>query len=1389
MRRLLLRHLPLAAAAVAVLTLAVAAGLYAWMNSSNFENMVRRRLIAAIEESTGGRVEVAAFHWSLPRFEVEADGLVLHGLEDAGEQPLATVARAQLRLSLLNLFSPKILLRSLDLERPSFHFIVYPDGSTNQPTPRIQRRQNRSALDQLFDLKAGRLSLREGTLRYENRASSFDFQNRYLPLNLAADDVSLRVSYMPAHRGSAETYRIEMGATDMNLARQLPHINFVPVHGYVQAVLDLQRNAANLRWMRLTARGRDRMTHWVDLSGQVTEFAHPRWQAHASGELDLRIVEPVTGYPNTPEGLVRLDLTAYGFGGSYKLEGPVHADNASYIGNGVTAIGIELNARAHVDPKRLLFDSVVVRLRQGGEMSGVVDLSPWREPSLPPAPPVHTANRNTAPPHPPLPDIPMNGRVSAEFKNLSIDTLLDMVGRGPFERLGFDTTVNGPALATWSNGDTNSVKVDARLALRPSVRGVAGEIPAFGLVDATYMQRNGQVDLRQLEFHTPSSQLEAHGEMGAYPLASPSVLAVDFRSHNLGEFDRVLRDLGVKRNGRQGVAALPVALAGEAEIHGSWSGSLAAPRLGGTLKASNFSLEMLALSGDAKAATPSHFVHLDAIDLAGSYAPTRIVVDHALMERGNAHLTASGTLDATAGRVPVFDEKSQLHLRLETAQLKMEDVQPFFRAPLPVSGVLSARIDADGPVRAPNGSGWAELDAGAAYGEPITRLRVEGSAAGQILHLRSIALVTPAGNATGTASYDLRAKRFEIDARGAGIDVARIGRVRAQQWPVEGRMAFTLHGAGTAHDPALDLAATLTGLTLSGQRMGSAHTTAHIEHRAVAYDMTSSIESAEMHAHGRTGFDGGYPTEARMEFSRFNIDALLKLGHLQALNGDSSLAGTVTISGPLAKIDQLRGEARLKELSVTVAGLHLKSDNGLHALLGGGFIHLDPVHITGENTDLRAQGTLALTGARQMDVAASGTVNLKLAEMVAPNLTASGLASFQLTARGPVARPSLDGRIELANGALAMENVPNGINQLHGTLLFSQNRLEVKTLTATSGGGQMNVGGVLTFQNGLYANLTATGKGIRIRYPQGISSQTDMSLRLQGQHSNLLLSGDVMITRFTVSQDFDLAALAAQTSVAHAPPAPDAATRHVRLDVHIASSPQLNFQNAFAKLAGNVDLRLRGTAATPSLLGKIAITEGSARIAGTSYDLQRGDISFNNPVRIEPSIDLNATARVEDYDITLGLHGTSTKMNVSYRSDPPLPEADVVALLALGRTENQQRLYTQQQQQQHANLTTDALLGGALNATVSSRVQKLFGAASVKVDPNYMGQLGNVTSRVIVQEQLGRNLTLTYATNVNTTSQQLLQAEVAINRHISLMVARDESGVFSMVIKVTRRYR
>src|SRR5258707_14730791 len=126
-------------------------------------------------------------------------------------------------------------------------------------------------------------------------------------------------------------------------------------------------------------------------------------------------------------------------------------------------------------------------------------------------------------------------------------------------------------------------------------------------------------------------------------------------------------------------------------------------------------------------------------------------------------------------------------------------------------------------------------------------------------------------------------------------------------------------------------------------------------------------------------------------------------------------------------------------------------------------------------------------------------------------------------------------------------------------------------------------------------------------------------------------------------------------------------------------------------------MTIRGTAAVPSVLGRIEINEGSATFAGQKYQLQRGEIYFTNPVRIDPIIDLDATAQVENYDITVGLHGTSTNLKPTYRSEPPLSESDVFALLALGRTQEEAQLYQERQGQKGTSPTTRGPRGGGLN--------------------------------------------------------------------------------------------
>jgi translocation and assembly module TamB len=1398
LRRFFLRHLPLSLAALAVMAVLTTAGLYFWASSAEFENMVRKRMVAWLEQSTGGRVEIASFHWRLLHLQADAGGLVIHGTEDAGDAPYARIDRVQVRLSILGFLSPSLRLRDLDLFRPAFHFIVYNDGSTNQPHPRKPRRQGKGAIETLFDAQAGHLSVEQAMLHYENRAAAFDFQNRYALLDLDARDLSLRMSYIPQSAGKPESYRIEAGAADLNLLRGKTQ----QVHGFLQATLDLERKGAYLRTLRLTSRAKGVKDRTLDISGALEDFAHPRWQGAVRGELDMRLLDPMTGYPYAPEGIARLNLDSAGKGSEFRIDGGLHIDGGSYIGTGVVATGVGLDARIHADARQLLITSIVARLRQGGQMEGEVALEPWL-PDFAGAVVVQPAgigaaraprNRNAPPiPAPPY-VIPVNGKVRAELKDVPLDTLLDMVSVPPFQRLGLDARINGTANAIWFNGDTPTLAVSAALALSPSGRAVPGEVPSSGIVDATYTQRDGAVDLRKLELRTPGSQLEAHGLLGAYPMTSPSSLTVDFHSRNLGEFDPLLRDLGLTRNGRAGTAALPVALTGQADItRASWTGSLVDPRLAGEVKATQLAVELPPApngkAGQSQSAQPQFF-RLDSLEGSGSYSAARIEVAHAIARQGKAEISVSGSLAAAPnpGKAPEFDANSLLHAHLLASKVEIGDLQPIIGRSLPVSGALDSQIQIDGPVRALGGTGWVELNGGKLWGEPVTRIRAQGTMTGDVVKLASVSVNEAAGRISASGSYDLRSRRFQVDAKGAGIDVARIDWVRRQNLEASGKLGFSVLGSGTLDDPRLEGHATLSALALGGEPLGGLELTARTANRAVAYNLTTRLDAAELSLQGQTALSGDYATQVKVEFSRFNIGALLKLAHVEELGGESALAGTVTLDGPLARLDDFRGDARLRELAVTVAGVHLKSEGGVHATLANGRVNLDPLHVIGEETDLRAQGSLALKDKQQLDFAASGSVNLKLAQTLDPDLTASGTTSFQVEAHGPLKNPGLRGRIDCQNGSLSLEDLPNGLSQIHGTLEFNQNRLEVKSLTAMSGGGLLSVAGYLAYQHGLYADLSVTGDGIRIRYPQGVSSLADAKLRLQGSRGNLLLMGDVLITRFTMSPDLDIAALAAQANAVQTVAPPDAPSNHIRLDVHLVSSPQLNFQNAFAKLAGNVDLRLRGTVASPSLLGRVSITEGSATIAGTRYDLQRGDIFFTNPVRIEPSIDLNATARVEDYDITLGLHGTPQKMGVTYRSDPPLPEADVVALLALGRTENQQRIYTQQQEQSGGN-PTDALLGGALNYTVSSRVQKLFGAGSVKVDPNYLGALGNSTSRIIVEEQLGRNLTLTYATNVNTTGQQLIQAEVAINRHVSLLVARDESGVFSMVLKATRRYR
>jgi len=233
-------------------------------------------------------------------------------------------------------------------------------------------------------------------------------------------------------------------------------------------------------------------------------------------------------------------------------------------------------------------------------------------------------------------------------------------------------------------------------------------------------------------------------------------------------------------------------------------------------------------------------------------------------------------------------------------------------------------------------------------------------------------------------------------------------------------------------------------------------------------------------------------------------------------------------------------------------------------------------------------------------------------------------------------------------------------------------------------------------------------------------------------------------------------------------------------------------RTAIARLSGDADLRLRGSIARPAVLGRVDVLDGQATFHGTRYTLERGDITFANPVSIEPQLNLQAATHVRNYDLSITVTGTPDRgLNLNYRSEPPLPKSDIIALLALGRTgEESQQLQEQSGQSAFSDQATDLILNQALNDTVSSRFQRLFGASNIKIDPQGLTTETNPTGRgpqVTIEQEFANNLSLTFSTNVAQSSQQIIEGEYYFNRNLSVVGTRDQNGVVSFDVQVRRR--
>ena len=121
----------------------VLAGMGWYSTTESFRTLVRERLIATLERITGGRVELRSIHTVPFHFQIEVRDITIHGKEQAGEVPYAHADSLMAQIKIWSLLRSEIGLSYLALDHPVVHIIVYPDGTTNQPEPRLKPTSDR----------------------------------------------------------------------------------------------------------------------------------------------------------------------------------------------------------------------------------------------------------------------------------------------------------------------------------------------------------------------------------------------------------------------------------------------------------------------------------------------------------------------------------------------------------------------------------------------------------------------------------------------------------------------------------------------------------------------------------------------------------------------------------------------------------------------------------------------------------------------------------------------------------------------------------------------------------------------------------------------------------------------------------------------------------------------------------------------------------------------------------------------------------------------------------------------------------------------------------------------------------------------------------------------
>ncbi|HKS11218.1 MAG TPA: translocation/assembly module TamB domain-containing protein [Pyrinomonadaceae bacterium] len=947
---------------------------------------------------------------------------------------------------------------------------------------------------------------------------------------------------------------------------------------------------------------------------------------------------------------------------------------------------------------------------------------------------------------------------------------------------GTDIKLASGSVTTQLTADTSQVSAD--------------RIPITGTV--ALRADRGVFDIQQVNLQTPATRLSATGR---FSYENDSNLQVDLNSRDAAELQAVLISSGLLPEVEEQMRSYGIGLAGQLTFNGNIRGRLNSPDVNGKL-----ALGSLIVNG-------IEFGALSA-SIAMNEQEMR-VTDGQLAERDGGgvrfSMVAPRTGENNTSLEATLDRFSARTLLALSPLSKNEQLTA------DTDGDLSGTINISGIPNAMSGSANITLGPGRLAGEQVEGMVARATFNGPNVNIESVDLRLVAGHIVASGNLNMTSKAFDFQGRAENIQLARLTALANRpNLAVSGIANFTAHVSGSlAEEDFSRYQITFDGegrdVTINGRPAGTVALTGRTQNQQLSINFTTGLLGQPQAVAAQINL-ASPSLPATIETTLTNAD-LTNLFQILLPNTGVRVAGRangrIRLSGNLVDDDDnfsiagLSGTAEFSELSFRVEDIQLAAPTPLVVRFTPNEVAFDAARFTGPGTNIVLDGTIASGAGGRQNLNVNGDLNLRVLNGVSPDFFSTGTAEVAVRINGSFGDPRVIGTASINNGSVSvlLGNERWTVANLRAAVRFTANQAQIDALEGSLGGGRISAtgGALLEGFNVSAFRVNLRGTNVTVPFPEDFRSTLDADVEIRGSSREQLIGGVVNLRRTEYTQDIELAdlintrpgeSIEEGTEIELTRTAIFAALR-------VEGRNALVVRNNLADLVGSVSLQLDGPVNDPTISGRITATSGTLNFRNDRYDITRALVDLPPGRNADPILNIQGESQIRGYRVIVSLTGPLSQPSAVVRSEPALPQADVVSLITTGQLssgDTSSSVLAQSEVGAATSLLTDALI----NAPAQRATSRLFGLTRFEISPVIGGTTGSTpAARLTLGRRISKEVTVTYSTNVTSDPNQILALEYRVSDRLSFIAQYEQASTrrltaqtnnFSFEIRFRKRF-